>query len=96
MSRRRSSTALRSGTADIYVPKRLGPLLRSAPLAPRSLAATLRRALGGDRVLAKADPLARAAYEARIAPQTDIDPAVTVASAAASVANAMRGESDRA
>lgn len=84
--------ALRSGTADVYVPKRLGPLLRASPLAPRSIGALLRRALGGDRVLAKADPLARAAYEARIAPKADTDPTVTVATAAASVADAIRGE----
>jgi NADP-dependent 3-hydroxy acid dehydrogenase YdfG len=84
-----------SGTADIYVPKRLGPLLRGSPLAPRSMAAKLRRALGGDRVLAKADPLARAAYEARIAPKSEADPTATVASAAASVAEAIRGEAGR-
>jgi NADP-dependent 3-hydroxy acid dehydrogenase YdfG len=83
---------LRSGAADIYVPKRLGPLLRAAPLAPRSIAATLRRAIGGDRVLGQADPLARAAYEARIAMETAADPAANVASAAASVADAMRND----
>ncbi len=83
---------LRSGTPDIYVPKRLAPLLRAAPLAPRSMASTLRRAIGGDRVLAEADPLARAAYEARIATETDADPAANVANAAASVAEAIRGE----
>jgi NAD(P)-dependent dehydrogenase (short-subunit alcohol dehydrogenase family) len=82
---------LRAGTPDIYVPRRLEPLLRATPLAPRGFGYLLRRAFGGDRVLAKADPLARAAYEARIAPTELVDPAATVASAAASVADAIRG-----
>ncbi len=82
---------LRAGTPDIYVPKRLEPLLRASPLAPRPFGDLLRRVFGGDRVLAKADPLARAAYEARISPTDLVDASATVASAAASVADAIRG-----
>jgi NAD(P)-dependent dehydrogenase (short-subunit alcohol dehydrogenase family) len=80
---------LRTGRVDIYVPKRLGPLIRTGPLTPRAVSDRISRALGGYRVLARADPLTRAAYEARIGPPPASDPAATVASAAASVADAI-------
>ena len=80
--------ALRYGHADVYLPRVLGPLLRGAPALPRPLAERLGRLIGSHRVLAGADPLARAAYEAKIAPAPR-DAAATVASAAASVADAV-------
>jgi len=60
-------SALREGRGEVYVPRSLG-LLRGAPLLPRPLADRIGRLVGSHRVLAQADPLARAAYEARIAP----------------------------
>jgi NAD(P)-dependent dehydrogenase (short-subunit alcohol dehydrogenase family) len=80
---------LHTGRVDIYVPKRIGTLIRTRPLTPRAVSDRVSRALGGYRVLAKADPLTRAAYEARIGPPPASDPAATVASAAASVADAI-------
>jgi len=80
---------LREGRPDIYVPRSIGPLLRSSQLLPHRLTDRITHLVGGDRVLAAADPLERAAYEARILPPA-ADPAANVASAAASVANAVR------
>jgi hypothetical protein len=49
--------------------------------------------LGADRMFTQVDALERAAYEARIEPPAGaehVDPATTVANAAASVADALR------
>jgi NAD(P)-dependent dehydrogenase (short-subunit alcohol dehydrogenase family) len=81
--------ALNSGRVDVYVPRSVGMLVRLGPLAPRAVSDRVARLLGRDRVFGRADPLARAAYEARIAPAPPHDPAASVASAAASVADAV-------
>jgi hypothetical protein len=72
----------------------MGPMLRSSPLLPRGASDLAARLVGSRRVLAKADPLERAPYAARIASQsqgepTSADRAASVASAAASVADAV-------
>jgi NAD(P)-dependent dehydrogenase (short-subunit alcohol dehydrogenase family) len=86
--------ALRTGRYEIFVPRIMGPMLRSSALLPRPLADFFGRLIGTRRVLAKADPLERAPYSARIASQSEAersaaDRAASVASAAASVADAV-------
>lgn len=85
---------VRNGRFEIYVPRYMGPTIRSGPVMPRALSDAIARMMGGTRLLAKADPLAHAAYAARISSQTQAaasaaDRAATVASAAASVADAV-------
>jgi NAD(P)-dependent dehydrogenase (short-subunit alcohol dehydrogenase family) len=90
--------AVRSGRREVYVPRSVGMLVRLQPITPRPLAALIRRLLRSDRLLTRFDPLERAAYEARIAPPAEaaaLDPAATVASAAASVADAVRAGNAR-
>ena len=85
--------ALESGRETVYVPAVLGLLVALQPLTPRPLVALIGRLLGSDRLIAQPDALERAAYEARIAPPADraaVDPSLTVANAAASVADAVR------
>jgi NAD(P)-dependent dehydrogenase (short-subunit alcohol dehydrogenase family) len=85
--------ALQSGRATVWVPAVLGPLVALQPVTPRPLVAWVGGLLGTGRLLTQPDALERAAYEARIAPPADraaIDPALTVANAAASVADAVR------
>ena len=55
---------------DVYVPRSIGPLLRSQAVLPRPVIDLVTRLLGGDRVLMAPDRAARAAYEARLAAET--------------------------
>jgi NAD(P)-dependent dehydrogenase (short-subunit alcohol dehydrogenase family) len=85
--------ALQSGRGTVWVPAVLGPLVSLQSLTPRPLVTLISRLLGSGRLLTQPDALERAAYEARIASPTDraaVDPALTVANAAASVADAVR------
>jgi NAD(P)-dependent dehydrogenase (short-subunit alcohol dehydrogenase family) len=83
---------LQTGRPEAYVPRALGWMIALETLAPRRVSRPLRRLLGADRMFTEIDPLQRAAYEARIAPAPGAleDRAATVASAAASVADALR------
>jgi NAD(P)-dependent dehydrogenase (short-subunit alcohol dehydrogenase family) len=86
---------LQTGRHEAYVPRQLGWLIWLETVLPRSLVGPLRRALGANRIFTQVDALERAAYEARIAPPADggtaaVDRAASVASAAASVADALR------
>jgi NAD(P)-dependent dehydrogenase (short-subunit alcohol dehydrogenase family) len=83
---------LRTGRREAYVPRRLGWLIALEAVTPQPIVRRLRRLLRADAMFTQVDALARAAYEARIAPSEDrdADPAATVASAAASVADALR------
>lgn len=90
--------AIEFGRAEVFVPRSLGVLVALQPFTPRRLAALIRGLLRSDRLMTDVDPLERAAYDARIAPPeppVKPDPAATVASAAASVADAVRGGSKR-
>ena len=87
--------ALQSGRGTVWVPAVLGPLVSLQSLTPRPLVTLISRLLGSGRLLTQPDALERAAYEARIASPTDraaVDPALTVANAAASVADAVPGD----
>jgi NAD(P)-dependent dehydrogenase (short-subunit alcohol dehydrogenase family) len=92
--------ALRSGRREVYVPRQLGWLIRLETILPQQLVEPLRGLLGANRMFTQVDALERAAYEARIAPPAEEltrDRAATVASAAASVADALRaGDGDAA
>jgi hypothetical protein len=84
---------LQTGRPEAYVPRQLGWLIWLEMLLPRAIVQPLRRALGANRMFTQVDALERAAYEARIAPPAangPADRAATVASAAASVADALR------
>jgi NAD(P)-dependent dehydrogenase (short-subunit alcohol dehydrogenase family) len=75
--------ALQTGRVDVYVPKKVGPILRSQQVMPRRVVDTIGRVLKGDRVLVNLDHTARAAYEARmvetiaagITPESSTEPA---------------------
>jgi NAD(P)-dependent dehydrogenase (short-subunit alcohol dehydrogenase family) len=85
--------ALQSGRGTVWVPAVLGPLVSLQSVTPRSLVGLIGGLLGSGRLLTQPNALERAAYEARIAPPPDraaVDPALTVANAAASVADAVR------
>jgi NAD(P)-dependent dehydrogenase (short-subunit alcohol dehydrogenase family) len=60
--------ALQFGRVDVYVPRRIGWLLRSQSMLPRPVVDLIARFLGAHKVLASPDRAARAAYEARISP----------------------------
>ncbi len=60
--------ALQFGRVDVYVPRRIGWLLRAQSVLPRPLVDLIATLLGADKVLASPDLAARAAYEARISP----------------------------
>ncbi|HEX3617160.1 MAG TPA: SDR family oxidoreductase [Solirubrobacteraceae bacterium] len=84
---------LRSGRREAYVPRELGWLIRLEMALPQVIVQPLRRLLGANRMFTQIDALERAAYEARITPSAAAGPAdraATVASAAASVADALR------
>ena len=84
---------LQTGRREAYVPRQLGWLITLEAVVPKRLIRLLRGALGADRMFTTVDALERAAYEARIAPpqgRGPADRAATVASAAASVADALR------
>jgi NAD(P)-dependent dehydrogenase (short-subunit alcohol dehydrogenase family) len=59
--------ALQTGRFDVYVPRSLAGLVRFSHIAPRRAMEVVARVLKGDQVLAHADRIARAAYEARLA-----------------------------
>jgi len=86
--------AIQHGRFEVYVPRFIGPVIRSGPVMPRALSEATARLFGSTRLLTKADPLAHAAYAARIAAQSAdqlsaADRAASIASAAASVADAV-------
>ncbi|WP_312871960.1 SDR family oxidoreductase [Amycolatopsis acididurans] len=58
---------------DVYVPRSLAVVNRLLALAPRALRDALLRISGADRVLARADPVARAGYDARAVPERGQD-----------------------
>jgi len=58
--------ALKVPRFDVWVPRRLGPLIAFGAILPRSWREWVSRAMNSDRV-ASTDPRARAAYEARAA-----------------------------
>ena len=60
--------ALQFGRVDVYVPRRIGWLLRAQSVLPRPLVDLIATLLGAHKVLASPDLAARAAYEARISP----------------------------
>jgi NAD(P)-dependent dehydrogenase (short-subunit alcohol dehydrogenase family) len=60
--------ALQFGRVDVYVPRRIGFLLRAGSVLPRRVVDLISLALGADKVLAKPDLAARAAYEKRVTP----------------------------
>jgi len=59
--------ALQTGRYEVYVPRSLSRLVRTAAVIPRPVAEAAGRMLKGDQVLARPDRLARAAYETRMA-----------------------------
>jgi short-subunit dehydrogenase len=61
--------ALQTGRYEVYVPKRMSAIIRSRALLPRRAMDAVSKALGGD-MMTRPDPIARAAYEQRIAPTT--------------------------
>jgi NAD(P)-dependent dehydrogenase (short-subunit alcohol dehydrogenase family) len=71
--------ALQTGRVDVFVPRSVVGLVRSAALVPRSVTDAVTRALKGDRVLVDPDHVERAAYEQRTA---DNGSSVPVASGA--------------
>ena len=85
---------LQTGRREAYVPRQLGWLITLEAVTPKPAIRFLRGLLGADRMFTHVDALERAAYEARIAPPAadgPADRAATVANAAASVADALRG-----
>jgi NAD(P)-dependent dehydrogenase (short-subunit alcohol dehydrogenase family) len=72
--------ALQTGRFDVYVPRSMAALVRLTALMPRRLNETVGRLLGGDRVLADPDHVARAAYEARM--ERSLAPAAAAAAQA--------------
>jgi len=65
--------ALRHDRFEVYVPRTLRPLILLGTLLPRAWRERLLRALGSDALL-RADPAARAAYEARVAADAEVTP----------------------
>jgi NAD(P)-dependent dehydrogenase (short-subunit alcohol dehydrogenase family) len=59
--------ALQFGRVDVYVPRKVGPVLRMQQVMPRRVVDALGRLFKGDQVLSNPDHGARAAYEARMA-----------------------------
>jgi NADP-dependent 3-hydroxy acid dehydrogenase YdfG len=57
--------ALERPRHDVFVPRSVGRVLRVGGMLPRKVSEALGRAMKTDRVLAEADPAARAAYERR-------------------------------
>jgi NAD(P)-dependent dehydrogenase (short-subunit alcohol dehydrogenase family) len=64
--------ALQTGRYEVYIPKRMKAIVRMAALMPHGAMDAIGKALGGDTIT-RADAVARAAYEQRIA-QTVITP----------------------
>jgi NAD(P)-dependent dehydrogenase (short-subunit alcohol dehydrogenase family) len=59
--------ALLTGRVDVFVPREVGPLVRAQAVLPRRVTDAITRLLRADRVLESPDPVARAAYDARLA-----------------------------
>jgi NADP-dependent 3-hydroxy acid dehydrogenase YdfG len=59
--------AIEAPRFDVFVPKVAGRLVGLGAMLPRPLREAIARATGGDDALRNADPVARAAYEARAA-----------------------------
>jgi short-subunit dehydrogenase len=57
---------LQTGKFELYVPRTVGAFARVQALLPRRLMEAIIRFTKGDQLLISADPVARAAYEARI------------------------------
>jgi NADP-dependent 3-hydroxy acid dehydrogenase YdfG len=64
--------ALATGRVDVYVPRSVGPIVRAPSVLPRPVTDLITRLLRADRVLASADPIARAAYDARLAATSSV------------------------
>ena len=58
--------ALQFGRVDVFVPKKVGPLLRMQQVMPRRAVDAIGRFFKGDQILINPDHTARAAYEARM------------------------------
>lgn len=88
--------ALQHRRYDVFVPKRVGALMRLNGLMPRALADGVTRLLKGDQVLANPDHGARAAYEARMADTVALadQPATSETPAAAEPAAAQSRETE--
>ena len=69
--------ALQTGRVDVWVPRSVAALIRSAGVVPRSVADAITRALKGDRVLVDPDRVERAAYEQRTAQEASPAPAAS-------------------
>jgi NAD(P)-dependent dehydrogenase (short-subunit alcohol dehydrogenase family) len=65
--------ALQTGRYEVYVPKRMKAVARMSALLPRGAMDAIGKALGGDTIT-RADAVARAAYERRIAQPTAPEP----------------------
>jgi NADP-dependent 3-hydroxy acid dehydrogenase YdfG len=59
--------ALQTGRFEVYVPRRIKAVVRLTALVPRRMAEAIGHAMGGNDATTRPDPVARAAYEARIA-----------------------------
>jgi NAD(P)-dependent dehydrogenase (short-subunit alcohol dehydrogenase family) len=59
--------ALQSPRFDVFVPTVTGRLVKLGAMLPRTWREAIARATGGDDALRNADPVARAAYERRVA-----------------------------
>jgi NAD(P)-dependent dehydrogenase (short-subunit alcohol dehydrogenase family) len=83
--------ALQTGRVDVYVPRQLGVLMKSAQVLPRPVADFVTRVLKGDQVLVNPDHLLRESYEKRTGDKpalTEAPPPVPVAAAPAEAATA--------
>lgn len=59
--------ALQTRRVDVYVPRGVSVILRMQSVLPRSVVDAITRLLKADQVLSSPDPVARSAYEARVA-----------------------------
>ena len=66
--------ALQTGRVDVYVPRRVGILMRMAQVLPRSVADAVTKVLKGDQVLVDPDHLLREAYEKRTSDGNGLGP----------------------
>ncbi|MEO5651657.1 MAG: SDR family oxidoreductase [Marmoricola sp.] len=63
-------SAIRRPRAELWVPQWVQAMTRTTGLLPRSLQEAIAKAFKADKVLANADHVARAAYEAKVRPPT--------------------------
>ena len=66
--------ALRSPRFEVYVPRRIGPLVKSGAAVPTPVRDAFARLLALDRVLGRPDAEARRAYEQRAARSAGDEP----------------------